>query len=558
LRLCVPCGHYNLCVIIFYFVPRDWLPLLGTPYDVDMRGAILFLEETGEELYDIDRMLIQVLLPGKLDNVAGIVFDKCPNCKPSDYKSAFNITFSLEEVLEDRLGQLDCFVVNNFCSALPLKKSLIYSGVKMNKTTSIVLGGGRGTRLFPLTHERAKPAVGFLGKYRLIDIPISNCINSGIKRIFVLTQFLSASLHRHIMQTYNFDTFTDGFLDILAAEQTPQGSDWFQGTADAVRATLKHTTYYDSENILILSSDHLYRMNYQKVIQFHQEQKADITICVYPVPKTEVSQFGLLKTNAEGIVTDYVEKPKEPKIIDQFKIPKKFIKNKGLNLDSNQRLVSMGIYVFNPSMLLSCLEKTKYADFGRDVIPAVIGKYKIVAYPFSDYWKDIGTISAFFEANIELTQANSQFKLYSPGWPIYTRTRSLPPGKVVQSEIRDSLLVEGSDITGARIVDSVIGVRSNIRQGSCLSEVVMLGADYFDCDNIHTRKEPAGKNYPPLGIGRHCTIERAIIDKNVRIGDGVSIHSKKKIKDFTCEQYCIRDGITIIPKGTILEPGTVI
>lgn len=428
----------------------------------------------------------------------------------------------------------------------------------MKKTTAIILGGGRGSRLFPLTDERAKPAVGFLGKYRLIDIPISNCINSGIKRVFVLTQFLSASLHRHIMQTYHFDMFTDGFLDILAAEQTPQGSDWFQGTADAVRATLNHTTYYDSDDVLILSGDHLYRMDYRKVIQFHQEQEADVTICVYPVPKTEVARFGLLKIDNQGWVKKYVEKTDDKEIIDQFKIPKKFINNMELELNSNQRFVSMGIYVFNSSKLSECLENSTHPDFGKDVIPSLIGKYKIAAYPFSGYWKDIGTIPAFFNANIELTQADSPFQIYSPGWPIYTRSRSLPPSKVVQSEIRDSLLVEGSDINGARIVDSVIGVRSNIRQGSCLTQVVMMGSDYFDCDNIHTRKTPAGNGYPPLGIGRHCSIERAIIDKNVRIGDGVTIGPQKKEEYITNEKYCIRDGITIVKKGAIIEPGTVI
>ncbi len=428
----------------------------------------------------------------------------------------------------------------------------------MKKTTAIILGGGRGTRLFPLTHERAKPAVGFLGKYRLIDIPISNCINSGIKRIFVLTQFLSASLHRHIMQTYHFDTFTDGFLDILAAEQTLQRNDWFQGTADAVRATLQHTTYYDSNNILILSGDHLYRMDYRKLIEFHRKKKADITICVYSMPQTDVPRFGLLKTNDQGFITDYVEKPQESRIIDHFKIPENFIEKSDLNLDSSQRLVSMGIYVFKSAKLRECLEHTDYTDFGKDVLPEIISKYKVAAYPFSGYWKDIGTISAFFEANLELTQANSPFSLYVPGWPIYTRTRSLPPSKVVRSEIRDSLLVEGSDISGARIVNSVIGVRSNVREGSRVSEVVMLGADYFDSDNIHTRKEPRGNKYPPMGIGRHCSIERAIIDKNVRIGDGVTIQSKRNSENYTSKKYCIRDGITIIPKGTILEPGTVI
>lgn len=428
----------------------------------------------------------------------------------------------------------------------------------MKDITAVILGGGRGTRLFPLTLERAKPAVGFAGKYRLIDIPISNCINSGIKRMFVLTQFLSASLHRHIMQTYHFDVFSDGFIDILAAEQTPMDEKWFQGTADAVRATLRHTMYYDSDYILILSGDHLYRMNYAELINYHEEKEADITVCVYPVPRKEAPELGLLKVDNQGYIKKFKEKPKEPKVISQFKAPRPLFKALGLEIDSDRYLASMGIYVFKPHVLIKSLADYSKTDFGKHIIPSAIGEYKVAAYPFTDYWKDIGTIRTFFEANISLAQPNPPFKLYYPGWPIYTRARSLPPSRMMKSEIRDSLIGDGSDIVGAKIHDSVIGVRSNIREGTMLQEVVMMGADFFEGEDILTNWEAPKNHRPALGIGKNCQIERAIIDKNARVGDGVVIHSKPHIVDEKGEHYWIKDGITVIPKGAVIMAGTKI
>jgi len=428
----------------------------------------------------------------------------------------------------------------------------------MKDITAVILGGGRGARLFPLTLERAKPAVGFAGKYRLIDIPISNCINSGIKRMFVLTQFLSASLHRHIMQTYQFDVFSDGFIDILAAEQTADSSSWFQGTADAVRATLRHTLYYDADYILILSGDHLYRMNYAELIDYHEEKEADITVCVYPVPRHDAHELGLLKADSSGNIKKFVEKPNEPKVIDQFKAPQHLFKSLDLQVDSDRYLASMGIYVFKPNVLIKTLADYSKTDFGRDIIPGAIGEYRVAAYPFTEYWKDIGTIRTFFEANISLAQPNPPFKLYYPGWPFYTRSRSLPPSRVMKSEIRDSIMGDGSNIVGAKIHDSVIGVRSNVREGTTLKDVVMMGADFFEGEDILTNWETPKNHRPQLGIGRNCTIERAIIDKNARIGDGVVIRAKPNVADEEGDHYWIREGITVIPKGSVIQPGTKI
>lgn len=420
----------------------------------------------------------------------------------------------------------------------------------------IILGGGRGTRLFPLTLERAKPAVSFAGKYRLIDIPISNCIGSGLKNVFILTQFLSASLHRHIMQTYQFDTFSDGFIDILAAEQTPQSSDWFQGTADAVRATLKHTSYYHSDQMLILSGDHLYRMNYAHLIEFHRESKADVTLCVYPVPREEASRMGLLRVNTDGVVEDFVEKPSDPAVLERFPAPQALFRSRGLAPEPDHYLASMGIYVFEPDVLAEALADRAKTDFGKEVIPAAIERCRVMAYPFTGYWMDIGTIASFYEANISLAQPDPPFKLYHPRWPFYTRTRSLPPNRIIHTEIRDSLMAEGSDINGARISDCVVGVRSMIREGSRLEGVVMMGADFYESEEVLSRWERPEENLPDLGIGRDCFIERAIIDKNARIGDGVRIPARPDAEDDEGENIWVRDGITVIPKGAVIPSGT--
>jgi glucose-1-phosphate adenylyltransferase len=425
----------------------------------------------------------------------------------------------------------------------------------MRDVTAVILGGGRGTRLYPLTLERAKPAVGFAGKYRLIDIPISNCINSGIKRVFVLTQFLSASLHRHIMQTYQFDTFTDGFVDILAAEQTPQRADWYQGTADAVRATLNHTTYYEYSQMLVLSGDHLYRMDYGDLIDFHRANRADITLCVHPVLRDDAPRMGLLRVNEEHVVEEFFEKPHDKAVIRRFVAPASLVESMRLPQSTGYCLGSMGVYVFEPEVLTQALGGQAQTDFGGEVIPSSIGRFRVMAYPFLGYWKDIGTVGSFFTANLALTHRDPSFRLYEPGWPIYTRTRSLPPSRVIGSEIRDSLLVEGSDIVGATIADSIVGMRSVVREGSRLREVVMLGADYYDGEPLLGSSVQSPSGIPPLGIGRGCVIERAIIDKNVRMGEGVIIRRKEGAEERRCETHWIRDGITVVPKGTVIPAG---
>ncbi len=426
----------------------------------------------------------------------------------------------------------------------------------MRGVTAVILGGGQGSRLLPLTEKRAKPAVGFAGKYRLIDIPISNAIHAGVTRVYVLTQFMSASLHRHIMQTYQFDTFTDGFVDILAAAQTPKGSDWFQGTADAVRATLHHITYYDADQMLILSGDHLYRMDYRELIRFHREHGSQITLCVYPVTREEAPQLGLLRVDPLGRVRAFTEKPKDPEIIRQYRAPEALFQEAGLRFDGDRYLASMGIYVFEPEVLVEALAEPSRADFGKEVIPAAIGRYTVMAYPFAGYWKDIGTVGSFFEANIALAQSNPPFRLYEPRWPIFTRTRALPPSRVIRSDIRDSLLVEGSDITGARISDSIVGMRSIIREGTVLNEVVILGADFYEGETLLTPRPDARDTIPSMGIGRNCRIERSIIDKNACIGDGVVIRAKGEGETFRDALHWVRDGITVIPKGAVIAPGT--
>jgi len=426
----------------------------------------------------------------------------------------------------------------------------------VKNVTAIILGGGRGTRLFPLTLERSKPAVGFAGKYRLIDIPISNCINSGLNKVFVLTQFLSASMHRHIMQTYAFDTFTDGFVDILAAEQTPDRDDWFQGTSDAVRATLNHTMYYDSDEIVILGGDHLYRMDYSEMVRHHREAGADITLAVYPVVRDEASRMGLLRADGQGKVVEFVEKPTDPAVIDQFKAPTELFAAHGVEVKGDKYLASMGIYVFSPKALRELLEDKSKTDFGKEVIPDAIATHKVVAYPFNSYWRDIGTIGAFFEANMELVREDPEFNLYQGGWPLYTRTRSLPPSSIINSEINNSLVVEGSSVVGASINNCILGIRSRVGEGSVLKDVIMQGNDFFDGEqNLFDQEQNRG---PRLGVGKNCRIERCIIDKNARIGDNVIIEPKPDVTEYEGERRWIRDGITVIPKGTVIPSGTVL
>ena len=361
------------------------------------------------------------------------------------------------------------------------------------------------------------------------------------------------------MQTYQFDTFTEGFIDLLAAEQTLHGKDWFQGTADAVRATLKHTSYYQYKNMLILSGDHLYRMNYADLIKFHRRNSADITISVYPVPIIDAPEFGLLKVDDCGVIEEFIEKPQQAETIKQFVAPEQLFQSLGLLYDSERYLASMGIYIFNADVLNKVLQDKSKTDFGKDIIPASINKYKVMAYPFSGYWQDIGTIRSYFDANISLLRPDPPFLLYEANWPIYTRERSLPPSRVMRSEIRDSLLVEGSDILGARIVESIVGMRAKVGEGTELNKVLMSGADFYEGEQVLTKQmNIKDSNLPAIGVGRKCRIKRTIIDKNARIGDRVIIDVSSDIMDFEGENYWIKDGITIIPKGAVIPSDTKI
>jgi len=410
----------------------------------------------------------------------------------------------------------------------------------MNDVLGIIMGGGRGARLHPLTAMRSKPAVPIAGKYRLIDIPISNCINSGIFRVAILTQFNSVSLHRHISQTYNFDVFHTGWVEILAAEQTPERSDWYQGTADAVRKQLFEIQATGAEYVLILAGDHLYRMNYREMAGFHWDKQADITVAVQPVSKNEASRFGILKVESDGKITSFVEKPKDPEV------QKKYISRPH---DAERPFLgSMGIYVFKTKVLVDLLTKfPDYTDFGGDIIPEAIKSLNVVGYDFDGYWEDIGTIRSFYETNLKLTSQDPPFNFYDPKAPIYTHARFLPGSTVEESKLQDVLIAEGCRIRKADITHSIIGIRSKIAEGSVIKDSIIMGADY----DI-PKKNPE----VPMGIGKNCHIESAILDKNVQVGDGVVIRTFPNDKDIDHELYFVRDGIVVIAKDTVIPPGT--
>ena len=424
------------------------------------------------------------------------------------------------------------------------------------RVTSIILAGGQGKRLHPLTATRSKPAVPIGGKFRLIDIPLSNCLNHGIRQIWVLTQFASESLHRHIFRSYRLDYFSQGFVSILAASQTPDnvkgqpngGMEWYQGTADAVRKNL-HNFKQAGETILLLSGDHLYRMDFEKFIDFHYENNADLTLSVIPVPRSTVSELGILKMNSHYKVMDFVEKPKDSKVIDDFAIPNE-LREKGKGRGEEKTHVgSMGIYLFNKKVLLDILDKYEdFDDFGKQIIPAAINECKVYAYPFNGYWEDIGTIKAFFDAHIALTLENPPFNFYDQNKPIFTHARFLPAAKFSGSLIDSSVICEGSIIGDAKISDSIIGVRSVIRDKSKLARVIFMGADSYDSDDSHL-----------LGVGRNCRIEDAILDKDVSIGDGVQLVNHKNIQNAELENgIVIRDGIIVVPKGMRVPSGYVL
>ena len=424
----------------------------------------------------------------------------------------------------------------------------------MVEVLSIVLGGGKGTRLFPLTKDRAKPAVPFGGKFRLVDIPISNCINANLKQIYILTQFNSASLHMHLSQTYIFDSFSSGFVEILAAEQTFEHSGWFEGTADAVRKHLAHFRTQSPDYYLILSGDQLYRMDLLDFMKRHKESGADITIASTPVPRENASQLGILKADKKNTITEFLEKPGPTKDIQDFKVPAELLNDPQ---KEDQYLASMGIYLFNAKTMEACLDNN-YTDFGKEIIPQAINNLKVNAYIFKGYWEDIGTIKSFYEANIELTTLTPRFDFYDENHPIYTHTRCLPPSKMNFSNMNQSIAAEGCIITNASISDSIVGVRTIIESGSSLNGVICMGADYYESDA--QKQKNAEERIPNLGISRGTLVKRAILDKNVCIGEGCRIGVDDNINraDGIYENYYIIDGIVVIPKGTVLYPGTVI
>lgn len=425
------------------------------------------------------------------------------------------------------------------------------------RTIAIVLGGGKGTRLYPLTMDRSKPAVPFAGKYRLVDIPISNCINSGIKQIYILTQFNSASLHNHIANTYIFDTFSNGFVEILAAEQTNQTDTWYQGTADAVRKNLKHFHDQNADYYIILSGDQLYRMDLKDMLDRHVASGAELTIAAKPISREQATGLGIIGCDNDGIITKFYEKPAPDLDISEYKVSDSFMQaSLGKPVDSsNEYLASMGIYIFNAKSMEEVLNNDK-TDFGKEIIPDVIKQRKVASYLFDGFWEDIGTIKAFYETNLDLASINPQFNFYNEMMPIYTHRRHLPATKVNFCNISSSLTSEGSIITNAYIVNSIIGVRTIIESGASLDGVYCMGASYYETEA--EKAANAKKGIPNIGIGRGTIIRKAIIDQNARIGDGCRIgidDIPRQEGDFA--MYSIHDGIIVINKNAVIKNGTV-
>ena len=414
---------------------------------------------------------------------------------------------------------------------------------------AIVLGGGRGSRLHPLTKERSKPAVPLAGKYRLVDIPISNCISAGIRRVFVLTQFNSASLHRHIAQTYSFDPFNGGFVEILAAEQTPTQSTWFQGTADAVRRNLTHFLNNGFEHALILSGDQLYQMDFLEFARGHVESNADLTVATIPVEREAARGFGIMKIDAERKIDRFVEKPQQDDLLNSLSIDPSQYGAYGIETDRELFLASMGIYMFKRDVMLELLDND-LTDFGKDIIPSAIDTHNVRSYVYQGYWEDIGTIKSFFDANINFTSAAPNFDFFDARNQIFTRPRFLPATKVFGSEIDESILSDGSVVQRAKIEQSVVGIRSFVGEGASLSRVIMMGCDYYETET------PEGM--PPLGVGAGSVIENAIIDKNARIGKNCRISPEGKEDFLDGQSSFVRDGIVIIPKGAVIPDNTTI
>ena len=417
-------------------------------------------------------------------------------------------------------------------------------------TLAIILGGGQGSRLFPLTATRSKPAVPIGGKYRLIDVPISSCLHADIRRIFVLTQFNSASLNRHISNTYRLDHFSGGFVEILAAEQTPDNPHWFQGTADAVRQAVRHFERHPAEYYLILAGDHLYRMDYCELVDAHKAQKADITIAAQPVDPETATQMGIFRFDTDGRIVAFEEKPKPPRLQEIGRsIPPGA--TFAPHSDEQPFTASMGVYVFSRQILLDMLEREAGIDFGRELIPGALEAFKVKPFLYRGFWADVGTIESFYDANVMLGKSSSPFRFWDVNKPIYTHLRHLPGSRLTDCRVRDSVVDDGCFLDRCQVEESVVGIRTHIQNGSRISRSVLLGADFYE-DMV------TADGGPSLGIGRDVVLDRVIIDKNARIGDGARLVNEKKVEEADGDGYYIRGGIIVVPKGGVIPPGTVV
>jgi glucose-1-phosphate adenylyltransferase len=420
---------------------------------------------------------------------------------------------------------------------------------------AVIMGGGAGTRLYPLTKDRAKPAVPLAAKYRLVDIPISNCINSGLRRVFLLTQFNSSSLHRHVQQSYRFDDYTRGFVEIMAAQQTTQNMGWYQGTADAVRQNLVHFDTHAHDLVLILSGDQLYRMDYRRILQQHRASYADVTVATIPVRSEAAKSFGIMQIDGERRITRFVEKPKEEALLQSLKLEDPTLSTLGVHTSDDLYLASMGIYVFNRSVLAKALEGEEM-DFGKDIIPQLIKKMRLFAYIYQGYWEDIGTIRAFYDANLDLCESMPKFNFFDVDAPIYTRARYLPATKINRSRVERAVIADGCIIIDANIEHSIIGIRSRINSGTTIRDSILMGQDYYETDAQILSAE--ARQIPRIGIGLNSHIERCIVDKNARIGNNVRISPEGKPANVDGDFYNIRDGVVVIPKGAVVPDNTVI
>ncbi len=421
----------------------------------------------------------------------------------------------------------------------------------MEKVVTAILGGGQGARLWPLTRDRAKPAVPVGGKFRLIDIPISGSLHAGIHRIYVLTQFNSATLHRHIAQTYRFDSFRDGYVNILAAEQNLASTDWYQGTADAVRKNLGRLGYQGTTDVLVLSGDQLYAINLREFVNRHRERQADLSIAVKPVHRSEAKNLGIMRVEENGRIVEFVEKPQDEEVLDRLALDGPALARLGFDAEPGSLLASMGMYVFKTGILHEVLDGTDATDFGREVIPGAIHSHAVFAYGYHGYWRDIGTIRAFHQANLELARPLPPLNLYDPDYPIFTHPRFLPGTKVNRCTIHRSVLCEGGIVSGERISDSIIGIRTVVREGSIIERCVLMGlSSYRTTDEV--------PRAVAVGIGRNCVIRDAIVDTNARIGDGCRLINERGIEEEDGDGYHIRGGIIVIPRGAEIPPGTTV